>query len=96
MPSYRLSKAAVNDIRQILDYSYNNFGEKVAEDYYLSLQKCLLMLSENPLIGQDSSELRAGYFRHPHKSHRIFYKLTVTGIFVVRVLHKSVDVKRYL
>ncbi len=60
MANYKFSKAAEQDIENILDYSYRSFGEKVAENYFLDLKKCLQTLSENPLIGINSDSLRKG------------------------------------
>ena len=96
MANYKLSKAAEQDIENILDYSYLSFGEKVAENYFLDLKKCLQLLSENPLIGINNDSLRKGYFGHPHQSHLIFYKLKTNGIYIVRILHKIMDIKRHL
>ena len=96
MPNYKLSKVAEKDIENILDYSYLTFGEKVAEKYFIDLKECLQTLSENPLIGINSDSLRKGYFRHPHQSHLVFYKLKTNGIFIVRILHKSMDIKQHL
>lgn len=96
MTNYQLSKSAEQDIKNILDYSYVAFGEKVAEQYFISLKKCLQTLGESPLIGINNDLWRKGYFRHPHKSHLIFYKLKGNGIYIVRILHKKVDIKRHL
>ena len=96
MADYKLSKAAEQDIENILAYSYRTFGEKVAENYFIGLKECLQTLSENPLIGINSDSLRKGYFRHPHQSHIVFYKLKTNGIFIVRILHKNMDIKQHL
>jgi toxin ParE1/3/4 len=96
MVNYKLSKAAEQDIENILDYSYLTFGEKVAENYFIDLKECLQTLSENLFIGINSDSLRKGYFRHPHQSHIIFYKLKTNGIFIVRILHKNMDIKQHL
>ncbi len=39
---------------------------------------------------------RPGYRRFPHESHVVFYKIEAQDIFVVRVLHKSMDAVRNL
>jgi toxin ParE1/3/4 len=96
MAKYQFSKSAEQDINAILDYSYESFGEKATEHYFAELKKCFELLSENPFIGINSDSWRKGYFRHPHKSHVIFYKLKTDGIYIVRILHKSVDSKRIL
>ena len=95
MTDYQLSKTAEKDITQILEYSRITFGEKVTVKYLASLKKCLIILSKNPLIGQNVSYLRKGYFQHTHKSHIIFYKQKAKIICVMRILHKTVDINRY-
>jgi plasmid stabilization system protein ParE len=69
MANYKFSKAAEQDIENILDYSYLSFGEKVAENYFANLKECLQILSENPLIGINGDSLRKGSSTSTPKSY---------------------------
>jgi toxin ParE1/3/4 len=47
-------------------------------------------------MGQDCSDIRAGYWKIPSGSHVLFYRLTADGIDVVRILHERMDFERHI
>ena len=91
-----LSEAAARDIEDILDQSIVDFGVLQAERYFESLRRCLDLLGDNPQMGASAEEIRPGYRRFIHQAHVIFYRQTVGGILVVRLLHKHMDAPRHL
>lgn len=95
---YQLTEEAIRDIEGLLERSLTEFGMHCAEQYFNSLKHCFELLAENPAMGRSAEELLPNYFRFPHKSHVIFYKILPadTTILIVRVLHESMDIKRHL
>lgn len=93
---YELSEAAAADIESIFEYSVVHFGLHQTQTYVESLQRCLSVLGENPGMGSSADDLREGYHRFTHQSHVIFYRVTGSGIWVARVLHKHMDVSRHV
>lgn len=96
MADYALSRKADADIQEIASYSVRNWSLARAEAYILRLHEAFQRLAESPHLGRNIDELRKGYFRYEHESHVVFYKHSGRGILIVRVLHKSMDVKRHL
>jgi toxin ParE1/3/4 len=96
MADYVLSNAADGDLAEIYVYSYRSFGEAQADAYYLDLSGCLRMLADNPRLGRPSGLSRQGLLRHAHAAHVIYYLIEDPGIFVVRVLHHSMDSERHI
>ena len=47
-------------------------------------------------MGRDAGYIREGYFRMASASHMIFYRKSETGIFIVRILHQSMDFEPHL
>jgi toxin ParE1/3/4 len=47
-------------------------------------------------MGQDCSDIRAGYWKIPCGSHVLFYRLTAEGVDVVRILHERMDFERHI
>jgi toxin ParE1/3/4 len=86
MAAYSLSNEADRDLGGIYRYSYLTFGEAKADIYFLSLAGCLRMLAESPRLGRPA-QLKAPAILQ----HVIFYKIDAGGIFVVRILHRSMD-----
>ena len=89
---YSFSQAAAMDVENFLERSLKDFGWTQTEQYYISLKKCLEWLSANPGMGNSADDLKPGYHRFPHRSHVIFYTITGNDIFIVRILHKSMDI----
>ncbi|OAN64791.1 type II toxin-antitoxin system RelE/ParE family toxin [Magnetospirillum moscoviense] len=96
MGDYVLSNAADGDLAEIYVYSHRSFGEAQADAYYLELSGCLRMLADNPRLGRPSGLPRQGLLRHAHAGHVIYYLIEDPGIFVVRVLHHSMDSERHI
>lgn len=96
VPSYRLSRLADRDLTDIYIYSYRHFGEARADAYLISLSECLDLLATHPGMGADVGHLRAGYRRHTHSRHDIYYLIEEHGIFVVRVLGPGMSSEEHL
>lgn len=96
MADYVLSNQADEDLADIYLYSYGTFGEAQADVYFLALRDCLQMLANNPRIGRAADYLRPGLLWHRHARHVVFYLIEETGIFIVRVLHDSMDMARHV
>jgi toxin ParE1/3/4 len=91
---YELSRAADRDLDDIYVYTFRHFGELQADAYFESLEECLGRLADNPLLGVDASNLRAGYRRFVHQRHTLYYKKVKTGVRIIRVLGPGMSVER--
>lgn len=96
MAEYRLSIAATRDIDEIYTYSFQKFGEIRADTYLLSLDATLRLLAGHPSLGRPARLRIPDLYRHGHYRHVIFYQVRPSGIFVVRILHQSMDVRRHI
>ena len=67
-----------------------------AEAYVLRLGHSLEVLADAPGLGLRIDKIRHGYLKFPAGSHVIFYRQSESGIEVIRILHKSMDVERHL
>jgi len=92
----RLSNKASSDLDAILDYSIITFGMTVTLDYHAALEKCFDTLDKNPDLGTKVEHIRSTYLCFKHRSHLIFYKQSSDGIFIVRIIHKSMDVQTHI
>jgi toxin ParE1/3/4 len=93
-----LSPAAQSDLEQIWDYTCERWSDDQAEMYVREIQRAIELVADNPLIGRSCDEVRAGYRRHAAGSHTLYYRVGASGdlVDVVRILHKHMDVERYL
>jgi toxin ParE1/3/4 len=91
---YELSKAADRDLDDIYVYTFREFGAQQADVYFESLEECLGKLGENPLLGVDAGNVRAGYRRFVHQRHTLYYKKAKVGVRIVRILGPGMSVER--
>lgn len=91
-----LSREADADIVDMLNYGTKSFGWAAAEAYAQSFDPRFELLIEHPQIGMAHPELRPNLRSLPHHSHRIYYSVEGEVLIVRRVLHKAMDVGRWL
>lgn len=96
MTPVELSEAAAADLEAIFRYGAEQFGEEIAGDYVRGFQAAFDAISEYPRIGSVHDLVRPPIYSLPHGSHRIFYDLFSGRVVVQRVLHKAMDVERWL
>jgi plasmid stabilization system protein ParE len=58
MARYELSNAADRDLTDIYTYSYQQFGEAVADRYFSDLEVCFTRQSEFPRLGRSIDQIR--------------------------------------
>ena len=89
--SYRLSRAAAQDLRLILRDGAVRFGREQTLAYVEGLVETLERLRDFPALGRSRPEL--GLIRSlPYRSHVVFYQDREEGeILVVRVRHGRED-----
>jgi toxin ParE1/3/4 len=93
---YVLSRLATFDLDEIWDYSAKRWGREQANKYVEGLRQSMLRLAVDPSRGRSVTVRGRGYLRYKSGSHTIFYRATGRGIYVVRVLHQSMNHERHL
>lgn len=93
---WHLSEPAVVDLEDIYDYTVDNFGDEQAADYLTELEVAFDCLSNNPELGRLRNEIRKGLRSIAKGSHTIFYRVLPDAITIIRVLHSSRDIHKFL
>jgi len=96
MLEIRLSEAARSDLIDIWSETFQKWGSDQADTYLDDIDRTLNGLIENPRMGSDCSDLQMGARRLITGRHVAFYEVTESAIFVIRVLHQSMDMPRHL
>ena len=99
MPSekkYTYSKRAEKDLIKIYQDTARKWGIAQADKYDTGLEKTVYLLSENPGLGRQCDEVKAGFRRFEYGRHIIFYRQRKTDIFIGRIIHDQMDVKRHV
>jgi len=96
-PTYRLTRQADADLKDIYRYTRRTWGRAQAAQYARQLHQCLTMLAARPQVGRKREELQPpGLHSFVQGSHVVFYQPQPYGVLIVRILHGSQDVRRHL
>lgn len=98
MPSHQLviAPTAKTDLKDIYQYGLRQWGQTLSESYLENVKEQLWMLTEQPKIGIERSELLLGIRSLPIESHTLFYRVTSDTVEIIRVLHSRQDPQRHL
>jgi len=91
MTSFTVSRAARADLKNIAAYTQKTWGANQRRIYIKELDTAFHFLSDNPLSVTACDCINKGLRKHAHKHHVIFYEVNHNSIFIIRVLHKSMD-----
>lgn len=94
MTSFSVSRAARADLKNIAAYTQKIWGAEQRRTYLKGIDLAFHFLADNPLAGTSCDYVVQGLRKHRFESHTIFYENSNNSIFIVRVLHKSMDVER--
>ena len=95
MSHYTLRDAAFRELEEIWFYTYQNWSQAQADDYYNALLDRCVWLATNPKLGKARDDIGKGFFYYPEGRHFIFYEITVHGIEIAGFPHQNMDVVRY-
>lgn len=90
------STLAELDLIGIWEYTFGQWDAAQADKYLDELDRGISLLVENPELGVSREEVREGYRVVFINSHAIYYTITPSAIFIVRVLHEQMDPGRHL
>lgn len=94
--TYELSQEADKDLEDIFDYTVEKFGLDQAIAYVNSFDAIFDSLSSNPQLGRERNEIRPELRSIVKESHIIFYRIMKNSIRIIRILHASRDVVKFI
>jgi toxin ParE1/3/4 len=94
--SVRKSRLAESDLVGIWEYSFEEWGGAQADTYLDQLDEAIRLLTDNPELGANRDFIRKGFRVLFVNRHAIYYSMTNTDIYIVRVLHEQMDPAKHL
>jgi len=73
MFKYALSNKAVEDLKDIWNYTYDFWSEKQADKYYGELINIFQRIAKKPSIGKNYKQIDSSIFGYSYKKHIVFY-----------------------
>ena len=92
MPRYDVTQRALTDLRDIVRFTREAWGQKQARLYLEELELGVQKLALSPGLGRVREEVALTLRSFPIARQVAFYAESEGGITVLRVLHPSMDV----
>lgn len=97
MAEYEFTNEAVEDLSGIWNYTFDNWSEKQADNYYNMLLDCCQDIADNPELGRNYDGIKPDLFGLKANQHIIFYRKSIDKpIEITRILHERMDLKNRL
>ena len=97
MAKFYLTNKAVEDLREIWNYTIETWSENQAEIYYSLLIDSCQKLAYNPNQGKSYEIVEKNVLGYKTGQHIIFYRMvTENEIEVIRILHGMMDLKNHV
>lgn len=97
MSKYLLSPNAKKHLKEIRDYTRENYGEQQKKSYMKMLKGKMQQAAKSPdKVGVDRSDIKLGYYSIRADKHHIYYRIHDTHIDIIDVLHQSMDPSRHI
>lgn len=93
---YILSQEADFDLEDIFDYTKEEFGLDQAVHYLTEINILFEKLILTPHAGRSRNEIKLGLYSIMVNQHIIFYRILTSHIRIVRVMHGSRDLPKFL
>jgi toxin ParE1/3/4 len=94
MAKYNLTNKAVEDLADIWDYTFEQWSESQADNYYEMLIANFKSIADNPNLGKNYTGIAENLFGLRTNRHIIFYrKIAGNEIEVARILHERMDLE---
>ncbi len=96
MGDYRVSDAAAADLAELADGMTQRGASLGNADRFVDeLLRVFQNLADFPDLGTPRSHLPVGVLALPHRNHLVFYRKTVEGIEISRVLYGRMDLQNF-
>src|SRR5690606_12918440 len=94
MANYKLTKAAVLDLANIWNYTFEMWSENQAGKYYEFLIGTCQVIADNPALGKSYEGITKGLLGMRSNRHIIFYrKVNEDYVEIIRILHERMDLR---
>ena len=91
----KISDPAKLDLQDIIQYTFEHYGEAQVETYLQALYDGMGLLCKNPAIGHSRDDIPVGYELFGIEKHLLLFTATDDELIIARILHHSMDIKRH-
>ena len=96
MAGFRVSRAALADIREVGRYTQQQWGKVQRRLYLDEMNNRFQFLAENSAIAPERRSFDPPVRIYPFQKHLIVFVMEEGGILILRILHQRMDVSAHL
>jgi len=97
MAKYILSPQAQKSLKQVRSYTLKNHGKMQTRTYLKMLRDGMRDIAKKPeTSGVKRNEIKKGYYSMWVGRHTIYYRICVSHVDIIDILHQKMDPSRYL
>lgn len=94
MAKYKLTNKAIEDLAKIWNYTFEQWSEQQADNYYEVLIANCKEIANNPKLGKNYNGVTPNFLGLRTNRHIIFYrKIEKNEVEITRILHERMDLK---
>ena len=91
----KITAPALSDIEQIAAYTFKQWGMQKTETYVSQIDLTVQAIADNPALGRARIGVPEAIKGRKSGSHVVFYRVQEETIYIVRILHESMDHGRH-
>ena len=91
-PKFRVTPRAFQDLSNIGRYTLRSWGKKQRDLYLRNLDNRFSWLAEQPKTGKHRPDICEGFYCFPQGEHLVFYLIRDSGIDIIGIPHKDMDI----
>ncbi len=96
MPRFIVAPRAREDIKKIGRYTRDRWGIKQRDKYLFGMEQRFQWLADNPTIGSNRNEIKAGYRSFLYEKHTVFYTVATNGdVNIIGIVGPGQSLKKY-
>lgn len=92
---FKLRRAAIDDLREIENYTRMNYGRSQRDKYLKGLGERFELLGTNPNFGRSRDDVKTGYRSSAYGKHVVFYTVRADVVEIVGILHERMVPEQY-
>jgi toxin ParE1/3/4 len=92
----KITEPALLDAEGISAYTFDHWGEQHAETYMREIDRAVQAIADDPDLGRERYGVARAIKGRKSGSHIIFYRVQDQIIYIMRILHESMDHGRHV
>jgi toxin ParE1/3/4 len=92
----KITAPAFSDIEDIAAYTFEKWGAQQADIHVSRIDRTIQAIADSPTLGRERIGVPTAIKGRKSGAHVVFYRVQDTTIYIMRILHESMDHGRHI